>query len=73
VKVADCITEKDFETGSNGNYLKQTGQQKVLRQFDERLNKTIRHRELKRNVSYLFVDRSVLNNFHLIQFQNLFQ
>lgn len=46
------ITEKDFEKGSNGNYLKQTGQQKVLRQFDERLNKTIRHRELKRNVSY---------------------
>lgn len=38
------ITEKDFENGSNGNYLKQTGQQKVLRQFDERLNKTIRHR-----------------------------
>lgn len=46
------ITDKDFESGSNGNYLKQTGQQKVLRQFDERLNKTIRHRELKRNVSY---------------------
>ena len=46
------ITEKDFENGSNGNYLKQTGQQKVLHQFDERLNKTIRHRELKRNVSY---------------------
>lgn len=46
------ITEKDFENGSNGNYLKQTGQQKVLRQFDEQLNKTIRHRELKRNVSY---------------------
>ena len=46
------ITEKDFENGSNGNYLKQTWQQKVLRQFDERLNKTIRHRELKRNVSY---------------------
>lgn len=46
------ITEKDFENGSNGNYLKQTGQQKVLRQLDERLNKTIRHRELKRNVSY---------------------
>lgn len=46
------ITENDFENGSNGNYLKQTGQQKVLRQFDERLNKTIRHRELKRNVSY---------------------
>lgn len=46
------ITEKDFENGSNGNYLKQSGQQKVLRQFDERLNQTIRHRELKRNVSY---------------------
>ncbi|WP_249354968.1 type I-B CRISPR-associated endonuclease Cas1b [Enterococcus hulanensis] len=46
------ITEKDFEQGSNGNYLKQSGQQKILRQFDERLNKTIRHRELKRNVSY---------------------
>lgn len=46
------ITEKDFENGSNGNYLKQSGQQKVLRQFDERLNKTVRHRELKRNVSY---------------------
>lgn len=46
------ITEKDFENGSNGNYLKQSGQQKVLRQFDERLNTTVRHRELKRNVSY---------------------
>lgn len=46
------ITEKDFENGSNGNYLKQNGQQKVLRQFDERLNKTVRHRDLKRNVSY---------------------
>lgn len=46
------ITEKDFEKGSVGNYLKQAGQQKVLRQFDERLNQTIRHRELKRNVSY---------------------
>lgn len=46
------ITEKDFENGSAGNYLKPTGQQKVLRQFDERLKKTIRHRELGRNVSY---------------------
>lgn len=46
------ITENDFEVGSVGNYLKPAGQQKVLRQFDERLNKTIRHRELKRNVSY---------------------
>ncbi len=48
----NIISEKDFENGSNGNYLKQSGQQKVLRQFDERLNKTIRHRELRRNVSY---------------------
>jgi CRISPR-associated protein Cas1 len=46
------ITEQDFEKGSAGNYLKQKGQQKVLRQFDDRLNQTIRHRELKRNVSY---------------------
>lgn len=46
------ISEKDFEKGSMENYLKQNAQQKVLRQFDERLNKTIRHRELKRNVSY---------------------
>lgn len=46
------ITKKDFENGSYGNYLKPSGQQKVLRHFDERLNQTIRHRELKRNVSY---------------------
>ena len=48
----DEVKEMLKEIISNGNYLKQTGQQKVLRQFDERLNKTIRHRELKRNVSY---------------------
>ncbi|MHC5375551.1 type I-B CRISPR-associated endonuclease Cas1b [Enterococcus sp. LJL120] len=46
------ISEKDFEKGSMGNYLKQPAQQKVLRAFDERLNETIFHRELKRKVSY---------------------
>jgi CRISPR-associated protein Cas1 len=46
------ISEKDFEKESVGTYLTQKGQQKILKQFDSRLNKTIRHRELKRNVSY---------------------
>lgn len=46
------ITEKDFEKNSAGCYLKKKGQQKVLRAFDEQLKKTIRHKTLKRNVSY---------------------
>ncbi|KRN29266.1 CRISPR-associated protein cas1 [Lactobacillus selangorensis] len=46
------ITEKDFELGSNNCYLKESGQQKVLHQFDDRLKQTIMDKNLHRKVSY---------------------
>lgn len=46
------VTESDFENGSNNCYLKQSGQRKVLEQFDQRLKQTIMYEPLGRNVSY---------------------
>lgn len=48
----NMITEKDFDRGSNFYYLKEKGRMKILREYDERLKSTIRHRELKKDVSY---------------------
>ncbi len=46
------ITEKDFEKDSNYFYLKDTGRKKILMEYDESMNRTIKHKELGRNVSY---------------------
>lgn len=51
------ITEKDFEEGSNFYYLKDSARMKILQEYDETLERTIRHRNLKRNVSYKFLFR----------------
>ncbi|WP_304441940.1 MULTISPECIES: CRISPR-associated endonuclease Cas1 [unclassified Listeria] len=48
----NTITEGDFEEKANFYYIKPSGQKKVLQAYDERLKETLRHRDLKRNVSY---------------------
>lgn len=46
------VSEKDFEKGSNGCYMKKSALKKVTKAYDDYLNKTLRHRSLGRNVSY---------------------
>ena len=46
------ITEKSFEKNLNFTYLTEKGRMTILREFDERLKTTVRHKTLKRNVSY---------------------
>ncbi|WP_086348596.1 type I-B CRISPR-associated endonuclease Cas1b [Candidatus Enterococcus clewellii] len=48
----NMITEKDFDKESNFCYMKPAGQQKFLKAFHDRLEETIKHRSLGRNVSY---------------------
>lgn len=51
------ITKKDFESDSNYTYLKESGRKKIIQEFDERLKKTIKHKNLNRNVSYRYLMR----------------
>ncbi|MBS4537076.1 type I-B CRISPR-associated endonuclease Cas1 [Clostridium sp. D2Q-11] len=46
------ITEDDFENESNFLYLKEVGKKKILMEYDQRLNRTIKHKDLERTVSY---------------------
>ncbi len=46
------ITLKDFDKSLNYAYLNENGRKKFLKAFEERLAKTIKHRSLKRKVSY---------------------
>jgi len=46
------LDESDFEKDVNFCYLSDKGRKVFLREYDERLNRTIKHRNLKRNVSY---------------------
>lgn len=46
------LSEKDFEKEVNFCYLSEDGRKTFLREYDERLNTTIKHRKLGRNVSY---------------------
>ncbi len=46
------INKGDFDFQVNGCYLKETGRKKVVKAWDEKLNETIRHRTLGKNVSY---------------------
>lgn len=46
------ITEDDFDTESNFCYLKEKSRMKILKEFDEKLKTTIKHRDLNREVSY---------------------
>ncbi|ADY55694.1 CRISPR-associated protein, Cas1 family [Syntrophobotulus glycolicus DSM 8271] len=51
------LTEKDFERESNFCYLKEAGRKRLLEQYDEDLNRTIRHKGLNKNVSYRYLIR----------------
>lgn len=46
------IQTKDFDIKTNGCTLKESGKKVFIRAFEERLHETIKHRSLKRNVSY---------------------
>lgn len=46
------LRENDFEKDVNFCYLTERGRKIFLREYDERLNITIKHRKLGRNVSY---------------------
>lgn len=51
------ITEGDFERESNFLYLKEGGRRKILEEYEKRLNRTIKHRDLGREVSYRYLFR----------------
>lgn len=46
------VTEKDFDDRFNGVLLSEEGKRKFVKAFNERLEKTVKHRKLKRSVSY---------------------
>ena len=51
------ITEDDFDRESNFLYLKESGKRKILIEYDKRLENTIFHRDLGRDVSYRYLIR----------------
>ncbi|MFA5524647.1 MAG: type I-B CRISPR-associated endonuclease Cas1b [Tissierellales bacterium] len=51
------ITEDDFERESNFIYLKEPARKKILMEYDKRLDQTISHRDLGRDVSYRYLIR----------------
>lgn len=46
------VQKSDFDFKVNSCLLKESGKKKVVKAWDERLNETIKHRSLGRNVSY---------------------
>ena len=48
----NMISEDDFAKDSNFYYLKDKGRKKILEEYEKKLNQTITHKELKRDVSY---------------------
>ncbi|MGB3368503.1 MAG: type I-B CRISPR-associated endonuclease Cas1b [Acidaminobacteraceae bacterium] len=51
------ITEDDFTQELNYLHLKKSASQKIMQEIDDRLKKTIMHKELKRKVSYEYLIR----------------
>jgi CRISPR-associated protein Cas1 len=51
------ITENDFDKDSNFLYLREKAKRKVLEEYDKRLENTIFHKELGRDVSYRYLIR----------------
>ncbi|WP_058486786.1 type I-B CRISPR-associated endonuclease Cas1b [Defluviitalea phaphyphila] len=51
------ITEKDFEKNLNFLYLKERARRVILQEYDNKLKSTIRHKTLKKNVSYRYLIR----------------
>lgn len=59
------ITEKHFTKGLNCLHLKKEASQLIASEFDNRLKTTIKHRELKKDVSYQYLIR--LESYKLIK------
>jgi len=53
----NMIKLDDFDKDINFCYLKEEGRKKFLKEFDQKLATTIKHRKLKRNVSYRTIIR----------------
>ena len=51
------ITEKDFEKGLNFLYIKEKTRKEITRELDKRLQTTIKHKKLDREVSYEYLIR----------------
>lgn len=51
------LSLEDFDNSLNYCYLKEEGRKKFIKAFDEKMNTTIKHRKLKRNVSYKSIIR----------------
>jgi len=51
------IQEKHFETEGEAVYLNEEGRKRFLASFDEKMESTIKHRKLNRNVSYRYLIR----------------
>ncbi len=48
----NILSEKDFDKKLNYCLLNESGRKKVLRDWEDRLNQTIKHRKLNKDVSY---------------------
>ncbi|MDN5304621.1 MAG: CRISP-associated protein Cas1 [Fusobacteriaceae bacterium] len=59
------ITEKDFIKESNYYYMKDKAKMRIVQEFDKVMQNTIKHKELKRNVSYRYLMR--LEGYKLIK------
>lgn len=63
------ITEKDFEQGLNFLYIKEEARKEITKELDIRLQTTIKHRTLDREVSYEYLIRLEIYKLikHLIE------
>lgn len=53
----NMISESDFERESNYLYLKESARKTIVEEYDKRLQRTIRHKVLNRDVSYRYLFR----------------
>ena len=60
------ITEKDFEKNLNFMYIKEKARKEITKEIDSRLQTTIMHKTLKRDVSYEYLIR--LEIYKLIKY-----
>ena len=60
------ITEKDFERELNFLYIKEEARKNILKEIDKKLQTTINHKTLNREVSYEYLMR--LEIYKLIKY-----
>lgn len=62
---SNMLKDSDFEKDLNYCYLKESGRKTFTKEYDNKLNQTIKHRDLERKVSYQRLIR--LENYKLIK------